>query len=304
MKNWNELKMTPQFVDEEDFREVRTTEHITDSDYVPKPQDAHLWRQAYIPNIDVMTRQEFRQYLDQIQTHRHNLFENQSHEEGASPDVSLYQISNSNLRTARQDEYARHVSRERRSDPHNKEIEHMPHSSGGLTYAHYSPLQTFIMTKERKGRLADECRGKDKNSLFYVASFAGMGGFVHKKHAGAARPMVWEDPNRTGEVMIRPQKVLIHRIPRVVGWERQGLKGAKLVMHLRVWDGQSHDRSNPHPPGSRKYIAADAQTTFVSSLPGSANKTIHRAVANSGGRSSDATLNMLKYIMRKPEESS
>ena len=112
------------------------------------------------------------------------------------------------------------------------------------------------MTKERKGRLADDWRGRDKNMMGYVASFAGIAGFVQRKHAGLARPVVWDDPSHTGEVMIRPQKVEVKGWPMVVG-ERQGLKAADVEMDLRVWDEQSHFRSNPHLPGSREYIAAE-----------------------------------------------
>ncbi|KAF9227595.1 hypothetical protein BS17DRAFT_774003 [Gyrodon lividus] len=309
MKNWDELKITPQLAKETGFGEDGTKELIMDSDYVPKPQNARLWRQAYIPNLDVMTRQEFKEYLEQIRTSRDSFCKNQqtSRGGGSPEEVSFYQLSNRNSQTAWQDEYARTVSRERRSDPRNKEIEHMPHSSGGLTYAHYSPLQTFIMTKERKGRLAEEYKGKDRNSLFYVASFAGMGGYVQKQHAGVARPMVWEDPNHTGEVMIRPQKAIIQRLPNVVGWVRQGLKGAKLNMDLRVWDGQSHSRSNPHPLGSREYIAAEASTSFVgrqSPFSSANKKAIDKMVANSRAsrRQSSDTLNVLKKIVRAHED--
>lgn len=108
------------------------------------------------------------------------------------------------------------------------------------------------MTKERKGRLAD----KDRYTTGYVASFAGMAGRVHRKNAGLARPVVWEDPNNTGEVMIRPQRAVVKGWPNVVG-ERQGLKAAKLDLDLRVWDEQSHFRSNPYSPGSPAYIAAE-----------------------------------------------
>ncbi|KIJ16872.1 hypothetical protein PAXINDRAFT_168314 [Paxillus involutus ATCC 200175] len=299
MKNWDELKITPQLAKETGYVEDGPNEFITDSDYLPKSQDARLWRQAYIPNLDVMTRQEFKEYLEQIRTSRNSFYKNRKTSQAS--ESSFYQLSNRNHQTAWQDEYARQVSRARRSDPRNKEIEHMPHSSGGLTYSHYSPLQTFMMTRERKGRLVEEHKGKDKNLMHYVASFGGMAGYVQKKNAGVERPMVWEDPKRTGQVMIRPQKAMIERLPNVVGWERQGLKGARLAMDLRVWDGPSHDRSNPHPLGSRKYIAAEPQTAFVPTRLhfGSARKTtIHKAVA----ASHQSTINVLNRIVKNQEK--
>lgn len=108
----------------------------------------------------------------------------------------------------------------------------------------------------------------------YVASFAGMAGRVPRKHIGLARPVVWEDPNHTGEVMIRPQRVALKKWPIVVG-ERQGLKAAKLDVDLRVWEKQSHNRSNPHSLGSREYIAAKPPRT-VQEL------TTHAAVSKAG----------------------
>lgn len=130
--------------------------------------------------------------------------------------------------------------------------------------------------------------------MCYVASFAGMAGRVQRKHAGLARPVVWEDPNRTGEVMIRPQKALVKGWPIVVG-ERQGLKAAKLDMDLRVWDEQSHFRSNPHPPGSREYIAAEPPRS-VQEL------TTQAAVSGVGTRKKKrhgTTLSLLKSAMAR-----
>ncbi|KAG8217772.1 mitochondrial ribosomal protein subunit-domain-containing protein [Butyriboletus roseoflavus] len=253
IKNWDELKMTPQ---KAWFGVDSAEEHILDSDYIPQTQHPEHWRQPYIPNIEVMTRKEFAEYLRKIRACRDTFLKQRTAREQVS-DVTSYQLSNlSKPSTPWHDLIATQFSQQRRSNPCSREIEHLPHTSGGLSYAQYSPLQTFLMTKERKGRLADDWRGKDRNTMCYLASFAGMAGRVQRKHAGLARPVVWEDPNRTGEVMIRPQKALVKNWPIVVG-ERQGLKAAKLDMDLRVWDEQSHFRSNPHPPGSREYIAAE-----------------------------------------------
>lgn len=250
IKNWGELKITPH----ESW--LGAPEHTTDSDYIPQTQSPEHWRQPYIPNLEAMSRKEFAQYLEKIRAYRDAFLKQQKARDQAG-DVTSYQLSNLNKSsTPWHDFVATQISRQRRSNPRSKEIEHLPHTSGGLSYAHYSPLQTFLMTKERKGRLADDWRGRDKNMMGYVASFAGIAGFVQRKHAGLARPVVWDDPSHTGEVMIRPQKVEVKGWPMVVG-ERQGLKAADVEMDLRVWDEQSHFRSNPHLPGSREYIAAE-----------------------------------------------
>lgn len=254
IKNWDELKITPQ--QKGWSGEDSAEEHIVDSDYISQTQSPEHWRKPYIPNLEVMTRKEFAEYLEKIRACRDAFLKQRTAREQVD-DVTSYQLSNMHKSsTPWHDLIAAQFSQQRRSSPRSREIEHLPHTSGGLSYAQYSPLQTFLMTKERKGRLADDWKGKDKSSMCYLASFAGTAGRVQRKHAGLARPMVWEDPNRTGEVMIRPQKVFVKGWPIVVG-ERQGLKAARLDMDLRVWDEQSHFRSNPHPPGSREYIAAE-----------------------------------------------
>lgn len=246
IKNWDELKITPS------YKELSPEEHIVDSDYIPQTQSPEQWRQPYIPNLEAMTRKEFSEYLNKIRACRH-AFLNQRAAREQVDGVTSYELSNLNKpSTPWHDIFAMQSSQQCRSNPRSRDIEHMPHSSGGLSYAHYSPLQTFFMTKERKGRLADD----DRQYMSYVASFAGMAGRVQRRHAGMARPVVWDEPNRTGEVMIRPQEVNVTRWPMVVG-ERQGLKAAKLKLDLRVWQERSHFRSNPHPPGSREYIAAE-----------------------------------------------
>lgn len=285
VKNWDELKITPH-------KEWFAEEHIVDSDFVPKTQSPEQWRQPYIPNLEAMTRKEFAEYLTKIRACRKTFLKQRTARDQVD-DVTSYQLNNlSKPSTPWHDLVATQFSQQRRSNPRSREIEHLPHTSGGLSYAQYSPLQTFLMTKERKGRLADD----DRTMMRYVASFAGMAGRVQRKHAGLARPVVWEDPNRTGEVMIRPQKVVVKGSPIVVG-DRQGLKAAKLDLDLRVWDEQSHFRSNPHPPGSPEYIAAEPPLS-VQEL------TTQAAVSKAGARKKSkkrhgTTLSLLKSAMAK-----
>ena len=284
-KNWDELKITPH-------KEWFAEEHIVDSDYIPKTQSPEQWRQPYIPNLEAMTRKEFAQYLGKIRAGRNTFLEQRTAREQVGA-VTSYQLSNlSKSSTQWHDLIATQFSQRRRSNPRSREIEHLPHTSGGLSYAQYSPLQTFLMTKERKGRLAD----KDRYTTSYVASFAGMAGRVQRRNAGPGRPLVWEDPNHTGEVMIRPQKAVVKGWPIVVG-KRQGLKAAKLDLDLRVWDEQAHFRSNPHLPGSPEYIAAEPPHS-VQEL------TTQVAVSKAGARKNKkqrhgSTLSLLRSAMAR-----
>ncbi|KAL4067833.1 mitochondrial ribosomal protein subunit-domain-containing protein [Scleroderma citrinum] len=304
MKNWDQLQISPQLSDgghgsyasPEQLRD-----HIQESDYLPNQRDPSTWRRHYIPNLESMTPVEFRKYLDQIQAHRRKFYKVTQANQASKGRVtsSFYQLSNS-YPTGWDDLYAQHLSTERRTNPRCRQIEHAPHRNGGLSYANYTPLQTFLMTKERKGRMVEEYIGKDNKKLFYVASFAGMGGIVQKHNAGIAQPMVWDDPRRTGEAMLRPQNVIVHRLPNVVGRVRQGLKAAKMDMELRVWNGQSHSRSNPHPPGSRQYIAAEPPGF----TPGMTMNTTRKFTTRGKSRQSPspgATIDVLNTILSREQ---
>ncbi|KAH7889477.1 mitochondrial ribosomal protein subunit-domain-containing protein [Phlebopus sp. FC_14] len=304
MKNWDELKLNPHPAKETGFGDEEAKDFVFESDFAPSLQDPSTWRQAYIPNLNTMTREEFKRYLQQIRSYRNNFYENvqSSHANKRIQGMSFYQLSNSQA-AAWDDVVAQQISRDSRSRPSHRSIEHMPHRSGGLSYTYYSPLQTFLMTKERKGRLVETFRGRDRNSLFYVASFAGMGGLLSKKDAGVARPMVWDDPDRTGEVMLRPTYAALERVPGVVGEMRQGLKATKLNMKLRVWDGQSHNRSNPHPLGSREYIAAAPLESSLPLFAPATQRKLDEVVAKSKARSNPSTLSILKNIVQEPDGS-
>ncbi|KAI6028602.1 mitochondrial ribosomal protein subunit-domain-containing protein [Pisolithus orientalis] len=297
MKNWDELQITPQWSHHASAEEPR--DHVQESDYLPNQRDPSTWRPPCVPNLDAMTREEFRKYLARIQAHR-DQFHKETQAKKGVPGLSPYQLSNT-YTTGWDDLYAQYLSKRRREDPRSRRIEHLPHRNGGLSYANYTPLQTFLMTKERKGRLVDEYVGKDRKKLFYVASFAGMAGIVQKHHAVLAQPMVWDDPQRTGQVMLRPQNAVLHRLPNVVGRVRQGLKATKMDMELKVSDRQSHVRSNPYPPGSRQYIAAEPLGSASSR-----RRRMDDAAARSRARlspSTGVTLGILSNIIRKEDSS-
>lgn len=307
MKNWDELQIAPQLPDYGTLQSTeQTRDHIQESDYLPNQQDPSIWRRPYVPNLESMTRDEFKKYLAQIRVHRNKFYKvtqaNQASRGRAAS--SFYQLSNS-YPTSWDDHYAHHLSNERRTNPRCREMEHLPHRNGGLSFANYTPLQTFLMTKERKGRLAEEYIGKDNKMLFYVASFGGMAGIVQKHNAGVAQPMVWNDPQRTGETMLRLQTAVVHRQPIVVGRVRQGLKATKMDVELKVWDGQSHSRSNPHPPGSRQYITAEPPG-FTPGMTTFSKRRMDQFVARSKGRRNQSpatTIHCLNTILSQQSQS-
>ncbi|KAG9318737.1 mitochondrial ribosomal protein subunit-domain-containing protein [Chiua virens] len=280
VKNWDELKITPQ---KPWFGEDSAEENIVDSNYIPQTQSPEQWRQSYIPNLEVMSRQEFAEYLEKIRASR-DMFLNQRKAHEQVDDVTSYQLSNLNKpSTPWHDLIATQFSQERRSNPRNREIEHIATPFWRLELY---PVAWRMITD--KG--IEVCPATWRHSLGWLVVCRG-------RTLAWRGPAVWDDPNRTGEVMIRPQKVLLKRWPMVVE-ERQGLKAAKVDMDLRVWDNQSHFRSNPYTPGSREYIAAEPPRT-VQEL------TAQVAVNQVGGKKTrkmmrnGSTLSLLKSAMAK-----
>ena len=306
VKNWDELQMAPQPPDYGPYSSTeQLKDHVQQSDYLPNQQDPSTWRRPYVPNLDSMTQDEFKKYLAQVRVHRNKFYKVTQANQASRGRVasSFYQIGNS-YPTNWEDHYAHHLSNKRRTNPRSREMEHLPHRNGGLNFANYTPLQTFLMTKERKGRLVEEYVGKDNKKLFYVASYGGMAGIVQKSNAGLVQPMVWDDPLRTGEAKLRPQTAVVHRQPIVVGKKRQGLKATKMDVELRVWDGQSHARSNPHPPGSRQYIAAEPPG-FAPGMTGMMKRKMNNLVVRSArqNRLPASTIHCLNTILSSQSQS-
>ncbi|KAJ8589702.1 hypothetical protein M405DRAFT_817587 [Rhizopogon salebrosus TDB-379] len=150
-------------------------------------------------------------------------------------------------------------SQKARQKPWSCSLESVPHSSAGLHYSHFTPLQTFLSTKERKGRIVEEVKGEKGRPIYLVASYAGMGTVVRQKKQGVTHAMVWGDATKTGVTKFRPDSVILERAPEVVG-KRQGLKAAKISVDASACDAESHSKSDSHRPGSLEYIAAEPKS--------------------------------------------
>ncbi|OAX41544.1 hypothetical protein K503DRAFT_481685 [Rhizopogon vinicolor AM-OR11-026] len=296
MKNWDELQFNPTNQNSlvpttrSERNDTTTGADIADSEYAPDQSNPLEWRSPAIPNIHAMSNNEFEQYLVHISRQREAFFkykvEQLEKAEAAKKAKAterenaeaVTEISEGATKTRRKkkklpfvidparleyylDEFATWESQKRRENHHSHSLESLPHPSSGLHYSNFTPLQTYLSTKERKGRLVEEVRGDKGRPLYYVASYAGMGTVVQQKKQGVMSPMVWGDASKTGATKFRPESVTLHRAPEVVG-KRQGLKAAKISVEASAWDAESHYKSNSHRPGSLEYITSEPTKTF------------------------------------------
>ncbi|KAH7914027.1 mitochondrial ribosomal protein subunit-domain-containing protein [Hygrophoropsis aurantiaca] len=274
IKNWGELKLEAERSSGNRAGLGPSQGHdgvhwIADSDYAPNTTHPSTWRTAMVPNIHAMNRTEFQNHVEHTRSERKDFYEFlQTQHNAKSRNKSFYQLANGqNRSSAWHDAWERNKSQKRRLDPRSRDMEEVPHRTAGLSYCHYSPLQTFLMTEPRKGRLVEEEKGDKRASSRYVASFAGMGAIVPKGSEGMNRVMEYGDPSRTGEMKFRAQSAALRKAPVVVGLKREGLKAATMDLYLREWESPNHARSNTHKPGSREYVGAVSEAPWASPEP-------------------------------------
>ncbi|KAH7929653.1 hypothetical protein BV22DRAFT_1080589 [Leucogyrophana mollusca] len=270
IKNWGELKLEAERGSSNRFgsgsTQAREDVHwVADSDYAPNKSHPSTWRSSMVPNIHAMSKKEFHAHVERTRSERGDFFKYlQTHDLDSLRDKSFYQLANGPRRLASwHDAWEREKSQKRRVDVRSRQIEEVPHRTAALSYSHYSPLQTFIMTEPRKGRLIEEERGDKQSLTRYVASFAGMGGIVPKGSEGMTKVMEWGDPKQTGEMKFRAQSATLRKVPVVVGSKREGLKATTLDLYLREWETPMHQRTNTHRPGTREYVSALSEKAWA-----------------------------------------
>ncbi|KAG1782348.1 mitochondrial ribosomal protein subunit-domain-containing protein [Suillus placidus] len=281
MKNWDELQLNPT----SDGLRRSSSENsgdMVDSEYAPMRTDPKCWRSSAVPNINAMSNLEFKKYVAHIRRKREHFFEYQKMkaealkqqkvmkemmEEASKGSSKEKKAPPEKLRTDYSlDDFAMWESERIRERPRSRSLESVPHRSAGLHYSHFSALQTYLSTKEHKGRLVEEVKGERGKAIYYVASYAGMGTLVQQKNKGVGNVMTWGDASKTGVTKLRPESVLLEKAPEVV-YKKQGLKAAKLSMTAFANDAQSHSQSNTHRPGSLEYITAEPLKSFANHTP-------------------------------------
>ncbi|KAG2146206.1 mitochondrial ribosomal protein subunit-domain-containing protein [Suillus clintonianus] len=332
MKNWDELQINPTT---EELRRASNAEtgDLVDSEYAPMRTDPISWRSSAVPNIHAMSNLEFKKYVAHIRRRRGDFFKYQEMKaealkmerekkqqqalKEAKADVSKESSTSKaspkekrappeKLRTDYTlDDFAIWESEGVRERPRSRSLESVPHRSAGLHYPHFSALQTYLSTKEHKGRLVEDMKGEKGKPIYFVASYAGMGTIVLQKNKGVAKVMTWGDPSATGVTKLRPESVSLEKAPEVV-YKRQGLKAAKLSMKAFENDAQSHSQSNTHRPGSLEYITAEPLKSFANHTPHLRRPRYDNVVrrstqAQSQSSSGGTTLDYLKGILGRDQ---
>ncbi|KAG1890830.1 hypothetical protein F4604DRAFT_1702604 [Suillus subluteus] len=332
MKNWDELQVNPTS-DESRRASSEASGDMLDSEYAPMRTDPKCWRSSAVPNIHAMSNLEFNKYVAHIRREREHFFEYQEMkaealkkkremkemEEEVSKETRTDSSKESStskgssrekkaplekLRTDYSlDDFAKWESEGIREHPRSRSLESVPHRSAGLHYSHFSALQTYLSTKEHKGRLVEEVKGERGKAIYYVASYAGMGTLVQQKNKGVGNAMTWGDASKTGVTKLRPESVLLEKAPEVV-YKRQGLKAAKLSMTAFANDTQSHSQSNTHRPGSLEYIAAEPLSSFANHTPhpkrsARFDNLVRKSTQPLPRAPSETTLDFLQGILKK-----
>jgi hypothetical protein len=330
MKNWNELQLNPTLGGHRRASSEDSGD-IVDSEYAPMRMDPKFWRLSTVPNIRAMSNSEFKKYVEHIRRKRGLFFEHQTMKAKAlkkqkemkkwadevasketKADLSKDSFTSRGSFKEKKafpaklptlDDFAMWESEGIRDNPRSRSLESVPHRSAGLHYSHFSALQTYLSTKDHKGRLLEEMKGDKGKPLYYVASYAGMGTLVQQKNSGVGKVMTWGDANKTGAVRLRPESVSLEKAPEVV-YKRQGLKAAKLTMTAFVNDAQSHSQSNNHRPGSLGYIAAEPLKPFANhaSRPKRSarfDNIVQKSTQPQPQASSTTTLDFLTNILKR-----
>lgn len=332
MKNWDELQLNPR---SEELRRPSSEDSgdMVDSEYAPMRMDPQCWRSPAVPNVHAMSNSEFKKYVAHIRRKREHFFEYQKmkaealkkqremkeREEEAlklmKADSSKESSTPKGLSKAKKappeklptdyslDDFAMWESEGVRERPRSRSLESVPHRSAGLHYSHFSSLQTYLSTKEHKGRLVEEVKGDKGKPIYFVASYAGMGTLVQQKNKGVGNVMTWGDPSKTGVTNLRPESVVLEKAPEVV-YKRQGLKAAKLSMTAFANDAQSHSQSNTHRPGSLEYITAEPLQSFANHTPhpkraARFDNIVRKSTQPPPRNPSETTLDFLQEILRK-----
>lgn len=325
MKNWDELQVNPandgSLLPAGRSPRGDSGADIADSEYAPDRSDPLKWRPLAIPNIHAMSNTEFKQYLVHISRQRRNFFEHKREQKEKAE--AAKKLSNETSEAAKEsstegkkarrkkkpfidltrvdlDEFAMWESQKIREIPGSRSLESVPHSSAGLHYSHFTPLQTYLSTKERKGRIVEAVKGEKGRSLYFVASYAGIGTVVRQKKQGLTPAMVWGDSTKTGATKFRPDSVTLEKAPEVVG-KRQGLKAAKISMQAFACDPESHSKGSSHRPGSLEYIASEPTKSFPNygnnlTMP---KRKYASVVDRAMGVQSQKTLDLLGDLMGK-----
>ena len=290
------------------------TREWVDSEYAPTKEIGPSRPQA-VRNIHSMSPRQFRAYLEKLRKMRPAFIEFLRERAENDPRLegkSLYEIAQLDG-----EYHADFISRETHKSIHtveSRQIETIPHKTGGLLYSHPSRLQTYLTTKPQPGRILTDAIRRAKAPEGYLAAFAGAIHWVLKANASGIEKMKWTEGRDTTKSVgqFRMAEPVLRQIPRIVGVNKQGIKGFKARLEAQAAPkDEERNRSNTHLPGSLDYInaAPSPRGRIGSKISAPANfdfaRTTQRATQWTPNRSSDSqrTMDVLQSILNRGQSS-
>lgn len=180
-------------------------------------------------------------------------------------DIDMY-ASSLGATTVHFDFLADHVAREHQSNK-SRNLERAAHKFAGLEYTFMSPLQAQYLHKPAPGRDISQNRAErfNKGLPEKKVDFIGVGGLIGELKEYGSRTIMptdfgtQESPRRNreqGKGFFRVNKVHIFGAPSVVGRTPQKAQDTQFrQIEFRTTQVAKASISNPHPMGSREYVA-------------------------------------------------
>lgn len=261
IKHWEELNHEPAISAKNLGNELgpAVTREWIDSEYAPTSEDGPSRPQA-VKNIHAMSPRQFKAYLERLRKQRPAFIEflrERAERDSRLEGKSLYEIAQLDG-----DYHADFITRETGNQIYtmnSRQIETIPHKTGGLLYSHPSPLQTYLTTKPQPGRILTDAIERAKAPPAYIAGFAGATHWVQRSKAAGVEKMNWTEGGDASKSVgqFRMAQPLLRRMPRIVGSHKEGIKGVRTRLEVRgVPEDEARNRSNAHRPGSVDYINA------------------------------------------------
>ncbi|KAJ6526286.1 hypothetical protein DFH09DRAFT_1371721 [Mycena vulgaris] len=236
---------------------------------------------SVIPNVHSMSPGQFERYLAKLRTlrpvfaayiERESERQKENAKAGKAAPLAgktLAQIARLPSANVHRIFLAQHTEAEYAS---TSKIQPQPHRTGAFLYHHPTALDTLFRTaskpgivlqvKNTTGRFADRMRDKQQSSD-YVVSFAGIAATLPRGQAEGKTPLMDPAAERerwpTAVAEMRPTRLALERVPRVVGPGAQGLRGVRVELDVTAKRGfDDPGRPNPYLPGSRMYVAIES----------------------------------------------
>lgn len=195
-------------------------------------------------NVEAMSDKEFNWYLKRLRELRPAFREYlDKHGKKVYSDEEQ-SLLNRSLHAAGDDfkEFLAHKAYVDYHAPRPRHIEQLPHRFAGLSYARSTPLQTQLIVKPHVGRILSK-----QNDNTSVVATAGMTAKLTIGDRGV---------DTAPATTFRFNHVRLDAAPATVGVTPEGLEGVKMVTTVRIDSDVTRDlRANPHPPGSKEYVA-------------------------------------------------